>query len=356
MTPDRNRGCSSRSLYDSGAVALGVLSGEQEDYLALLHERTRRLGADVSAAIAAAPTLARELPVPGAGETPFLWSALATLGAVDLTAARAIEPHLDAVAILGQAGVTEATGSWGVFAAEGPGPRLNATKGPSGFELTGQKSWCSLSKRLDRALISAWLDDDRRQLFAVQLADPGIRHREQPWVARGLAAIESGALTFDGVPARPVGEPDWYLRRPGFAWGGLGVAAVWFGGAVGLARRVVSGLQAGREPDQIAYLHLGAIDTALHSARLALAAAAGAVDSGPGGEFVGLSLRVRSIVAGAAEEVLDRLGHALGPGPLATEEEHARRVADLGIYLRQWHAERDLAALGSWLAEPGPPR
>jgi len=35
-----------------------------------------------------------------------------------------------------------------------------------------------------------------------------------------------------------------------------------------------------------------------------------------------------------------------GPGPLATDEDHARRVADLELYLRQWHAERDQAALG----------
>ena len=57
----------------------------------------------------------------------------------------------------------------------------------------------------------------------------------------------------------------------------------------------------------------------------------------------------------AAEEVLRRADHGLGPGPLATDEAHARRVADLHLYLRQWHAERDHAALGGLLArETGP--
>jgi hypothetical protein len=44
--------------------------------------------------------------------------------------------------------------------------------------------------------------------------------------------------------------------------------------------------------------------------------------------------------------VLERVGHALGPAPLARDERHARRVADLQLYLRQHHAERDEAALG----------
>jgi hypothetical protein len=44
--------------------------------------------------------------------------------------------------------------------------------------------------------------------------------------------------------------------------------------------------------------------------------------------------------------VLDRTGRALGAGPLSRDEAHGRRVADLTVYLRQHHAERDLAALG----------
>jgi len=35
--------------------------------------------------------------------------------------------------------------------------------------------------------------------------------------------------------------------------------------------------------------------------------------------------------------------------PLAFDEEHARRAADLELYIRQHHAERDLARLGSML-------
>ena len=64
---------------------------------------------------------------------------------------------------------------------------------------------------------------------------------------------------------------------------------------------------------------------------------------------------MRQVVAAAAEQVLGHAAHGLGPGPLAGDEDHARRVADLELYVRQWHAERDQAALGAMvLDDPDP--
>jgi hypothetical protein len=51
-------------------------------------------------------------------------------------------------------------------------------------------------------------------------------------------------------------------------------------------------------------------------------------------------------VAGACEEIIEIAAHALGPGPLTQEADHAKREADLRIYLRQQHAERDSLGLG----------
>ena len=47
--------------------------------------------------------------------------------------------------------------------------------------------------------------------------------------------------------------------------------------------------------------------------------------------------------------------YALGPAPLALDPVHAARVADLTLYLRQHHAERDLAALGRLVTAPEHP-
>lgn len=296
----------------------------------------------------------RRLPCPGEGRTRELWEALATLAAYDVAMARAVEPHLDALAILHQAGqAVEGTDefSWGVFAAEGGGDPLQARQRADGWMLDGTKPWCSLASRLDAALISAMLDDGCRGLFAVRLTEPGVRVDDSAWQARGLVEIPSGPVHFAAVPAAAVGIPGWYLSRPGFEWGGIGVAACWFGAAVGLARSVFAAVAASRRADAIALMHLGAIDVQLEDARRALAEAAGAVDENRADRV--LSHRVRSTVARCCEQVIARAGHALGPAPLALDAAHAKRVADLQLYVRQHHAEKDEASLGGALVEAG---
>jgi len=49
----------------------------------------------------------------------------------------------------------------------------------------------------------------------------------------------------------------------------------------------------------------------------------------------------------------DGTSRALGAGPLGHDEAHSRRVADLTVYLRQHHAERDFADLGAQVARHG---
>lgn len=294
--------------------------------------------------------------LPGEGATRELWELLATLGAADLGVARAVEPHLDARAILAQAGTPDRDGrTWGVFAAEGPGVRLDAVEDGDGWRLSGTKPWCSLAGVLDAALVTAHLADGGRALFAVDLNDPGVRLLDQAWASRGLTEIPSTAVAFDHVGGTPVGEPGWYLTRPGFWWGGIGVAACWFGGAVGIGRRVHA--EAAQRDDPLLAMHLGAVDHRLEDARRALAEAAALVDAHRLDAAQGriLAKRVRATVAGVCEDVLARAAHALGPAPLALEPEHAKRVADLQVYVRQQHAERDDVSLGQALASGARP-
>ncbi len=310
----------------------------------------------VESALALAARLTSAAPLPGAGDTLVRWQLLADLAAADLTVARVVEAHLDAVAILAEA-AQEANcpqgadqggaATWGVFAAEAPGAVLEAeSDGQGGWLVNGVKPWCSLAGRLSHALVTARVSGGR-QLFAVSLRDPGVRVEADAWHARGLVEVPSGPVHLERVPAVPVGGPDWYLRRPGFAHGGIGVAACWYGGAVAVARALVAAARR-REPDQLALWHVGQADLDREAARQSLLAAAGEVDAGRAHGAAGelLARRVRSTVASAAESVLARTGHALGPAPLTLDDTHARRVADLTVYLRQHHAERDVAALG----------
>lgn len=306
----------------------------------------------VGEALRLATVWASRLERPARGQTTQLWSALATLGSVDLTVARVVEPHLDALAILDEAHVDPAAfppdATWGVYAAEGPGQRLTAMELGSRWVIDGRKPWCSLADRLTHALVTAWVDDSTRGLFALALGERGVRAEsaEGEWVSHGLPQVTSCAIEVTRVRARPVGSPGWYLQRPGFAWGGVGVAAVWFGAAVAVARRVAEHV-AQRPADQVALLHLGQLDLALSTARAALATAAEAADAAVDGPPAGLvAARTRSVVAESVEAVIRVADHAMGPGPLATDAEHAQRVSDLRLYVRQHHAERDVADLG----------
>jgi hypothetical protein len=292
-------------------------------------------------------------PLPGSGRTLELWESLATVAGASLTAARALEPHLDALAILDEAqraghDVPDALdgSTWGVFAAEGPGTRLTAEGADDTVRLVGEKPWCSLADRLSHALVTAWDSETTRRMYAVPLgAANEVTARPATWHALGLADVPSGPVEFHGTKAHPVGPTGWYLARAGFAWGGMGVAAIWYGGAVAVAPRLIGG---GREPDQVALMHIGAVDASLWAARTVLSDAARRVDDGSadGTDGATLALRVRRIVAAVVDEVLTHVAHATGPAPLALDEDHARRVADLQLYGRQEHAERDAVALG----------
>lgn len=101
------------------------------------------------------------------------------------------------------------------------------------------------------------------------------------WVAQGLADVPTTAVDFREVPAEPLGEDEWYLTRPGFAWGGMGVAAIWLGGAQSVADLLWQRSRQPRKPlDDAALAHLGRVDLALSAASAVLDRAASAVDNG----------------------------------------------------------------------------
>lgn len=307
----------------------------------------------VAAMLRWAAEVAPVAPLPAGGRTLLRWELLATVGAQSLTVARVLEPHLDAVAILTEAGEDTETGStWGVWAAEGPPPRLEAQPVGETWALHGRKHWCSLAAEVTHALVTAWVGDDERRLFRVALSSPGVTVEDGRWVPAGLGRVATTSVHCDGVAAAPVGEAGWYLERDGFWWGGIGVAAVWYGGAVGLARTLLAHTHA-RTPDQVALVHLGEVDADLAAARAALTDAAAAVDSGTctGPEALLLAARTRHVVASVVERVAARVARAVGPGPLSSDPAHVARVADLALYVRQHHAERDAAGLGGLVLE-----
>jgi hypothetical protein len=119
---------------------------------------------------------------------------------------------------------------------------------------------------------------DGNRLFAVSARSlvpvPG------SWPAVGMAGSDTFDGRFDGSRPNPVGGPGSYTDRPGFAHGGAGVAACWYGGTRGLGKALLTAA-AKRDPGPDALAHLGAVDTALSVAKVMLHQAADDIDADP---------------------------------------------------------------------------
>lgn len=272
-----------------------------------------------------------QLPLPGRGATLQRWQALAAVAAADLSLLKLYEGHTDALAILAEVDGPGAPGgsSWGVWCAEAPGARVTLRQGQDGrYVLEGRKAWCSGAAALSHALVSCW---------------------NEGWQAVGMAGSASVDVVFAAVRAFPVGAPGAYLERPGFWHGGAGIAAAWYGAAGAVASHLHARAQQAA-PDAVRLAQLGQIDCLLRAAAALLREGAAQIDRLPQHDAMELALRLRLTVEDCATQVLQLATRALGAGPLCRDARFARLAADLPVFLRQSHAERDQAALGGIVA------
>lgn len=298
---------------------------------------------------------ADRLPLPGHGHTLQRWQALAAVAQRDLALVKLFEGHTDALAILHELDaphLADDGGIWATWCAEPPEARL--AFGPSDHggcvRLRGRKAWCSGAWMADHAVVSGWNPAGEPCLAAVDVRQAAVRVTDEGWHATGMAATRSVDVVFDDALARLLGAPHAYVRRAGFWHGGAGIAACWWGGAAGLALATHTGIaQRGARADAHALAHLGQIDVAMRSSTALLREAAAWIDRHPKQDAQALALRVRLAVERDATQVLHHAGRALGAAAPCRNAAFGRAMADLPVFLRQSHAERDLAALGTQL-------
>lgn len=292
------------------------------------------------------------LPLPGSGDTLERWHGLAAVAGHDLGLCKLYEGHTDALAIMAELGAPAAPlGSlWGTWAAEPPQARVMLKHDGDRVLLSGRKAWCSGAHVVSHALLTAWDDDGCQQLVAVAMDQPGLCVTQDGWQAVGMASSGSVEVLFENAEGWCVGRPGDYIARPGFWLGGIGIAACWYGAARQLALALAKHCQSRPEPHALA--HLGAVDCALASAASLLREAAAEADRQPDGNFERQARRCRAAIEATAETVIAHVGRALGAGPYCKDPHFAQLIADLPVYLRQSHAERDLAALGQLLGAP----
>lgn len=293
------------------------------------------------------------VPLPGGGRTAERFDRLWSMAAVSPAAARLGEAHLDAVAILAEAGHPLPTGArLGVWAARGATDCSLGAAADGSLHLSGDKPWCTGATSVTHALVTAE-HHDGGALVLVDLRADGISLPAPQWTSPAFAVTDTRTVTFGTFVAASdvVGDRDWYLRRPGFWHGAIGVAACWAGSIAGIAERVRPQWPGNAH----ALTHLGAVDAALWSMHAVITEAGREIDVAPddSAEAHRRALRVRHTVDVTIDDIFRRITRAIGPGPLAHRPGLHVELAEVDLYRRQCHAERDLEVLGGLVTEPG---
>jgi hypothetical protein len=298
-----------------------------------------------------------ELPPIGTGATPERLARLLEFGRADLSLARLVEAHVDAVQILHEAGRVPTPGSWyGVWAAEDPSTCLSLrTTSRSRTSLHGTKAFCTGAALVDRALVTVPTPETRLIDVDMRAHARQLEIDTSPWLTPAFADTGTALITFDGVEITDdafVGPPGWYLDRPGFWNGACGPAACWAGGATGLIDWAVIHSAAGT-PNPHRDTAVGAL-SALGFQMIAVLEHAGrSIDLAPSDATLAkvTALQCRQSIERACTEVLDRFGREFGPRPLALDASTHSRFLATQLYIRQCHADRDLEALGAAVRE-----
>lgn len=290
-----------------------------------------------------------DLPLPGAGQTPLRHRMLAAFAREDVSLARLVEAHVDAVSILKEAGnEPKKDALYGVWASEVPSEPLRLEN----YKVSGLKRFCSGASIVDRALVTIRIPDQLLIDIDLRNNPDRISFNSSDWITPAFAETNTSAVTFDRVPileSEIVGSSHWYLSRSGFWNGACGPAACWAGAAHGLVDHVRAHVT--DNPHNLA--HLGAMQANVWAMYAALDSAGRELDLEPSNRNASIvrALSLRHVVESLSSDVLDRFGRACGPRPLAFDSVTSTRYQELNLYLRQSHAERDLEVLGRQLSK-----
>ena len=272
------------------------------------------------------------------GDPVSLAARLVSIAEADLSVARIVEGHVNAVRLIGLLGGTPDAGAvHGVWGADALPPVA-----AEGNRLTGAKRYASGLGIVERALLTVGSGEDCR-LALVDVRDPA-RHRPEAWDMVGMQPTLSGEIDLDGLVPVWIGGPGDYFREPHFLGGVWRIAALQLGGTLGLlgaARDVLADrghLDADAQVARLAPL-VGRAMAAFGLVERAASVAEGDKGLSDPERAVMLSIQSRLLTEDLAQDAIAAVERSVGLSHFTADAETGRRARDLATYCRQ--AARD---------------
>ena len=286
------------------------------------------------------------------------------IGRADIPLSRLAEGHIDALRIAGQAERTLQRGQlYGVWASRSGATGIRAVAVDGGWQLHGTIRFASGAGLLDRALVPVWTGDDQHLLIDLAVGD--LPTDDSDWRTSAMRQSRSHTVTLEGVVVADavIGEENFYLQRPGFFPGGVGVAAVWTGGAARVIDLLLAWL--GERQSSTVTLRLGRIRTHITAATAVVRQTGVRLDdlltpmgeprfTIPDGYLRQIATEARAAVAQAVRATLDEARTIAGPAGVAFDGDLSGALDDLGLYTLQQNRDNDAVYLGEMLYPANP--
>jgi alkylation response protein AidB-like acyl-CoA dehydrogenase len=273
---------------------------------------------------------------------------LRELGGADLSMARLVEGHMNAVALVCRHGTPAQvetfadavakgamSGVWG--ADDATGLRV-ASEGQS-WRLTGRKILASGAGFVTHPVVTARADCG--QVLLLPRLEPGERADIGAWTAQGMRSTATGTLDFTGMllgSDQILGEPGDFMRQPYFSGGAWRFCAVHLGAAerlVDLFREHL--VSRGRENDPYQLQRIAQCVTATTTASFWVGEAARgmAEETRAAADLVAFVNLTRGVTERACLDVLEAVHRGVGLNAFMRPHPIERIARDLSTYLRQ---------------------
>jgi alkylation response protein AidB-like acyl-CoA dehydrogenase len=290
---------------------------------------------------------------------------LRSIGSESLPLGRLFEGHVNALELVLRYGereqvdlVAEETRAgklFGVWNTDGSND-LRLIRKRERYRLVGRKVLASGAGHIERPLVTATDEDERRLMVLPKLSAPD-RADLSGWSAQGMRASATGVVDFTGVEIKPieiVGRDGDYERQPWFSAGAWRFAAVHLGGMerlFDLFRRHLHQTKRGQDPHQAA--RLGAAAMAVETARLWVAQAASTGEAPSAArapeQLIAYVNLARLAVEAAALELMQLVQRSVGLQAFLRPNPIERISRDLATYLRQPGPDRALTDAAAWI-------